>query len=642
MKPFPMLFDPIRIGGMEVKNRIVFPPIGTRFASVAGEVTQHHLDHFEARARGGAGLLIVPWVRVENRMERKTGRLRLDSDEYIRGLSRIADIVHLHDGKIAIQLSQGGRAVTREEAEGGVPVSASEAFCEPFGTKARSLSRDEIDYLIEAFAAASWRAKEAGFDAVEFHAASGYLISQFLSPFVNKRDDAYGGDPQRRMTFLLRIIERTRTRVGDQFPIMVRISADELIKGGLTLADSKFISRQLAEAGVSCIDVTQGIVESYHLAMPPMAVAPGSFVHLAAGIKEVVDIPVITVGRINDPILAEKILEEGKADLIAMGRALIADPDLPLKAAKGDLDKIRPCIACNRCEMATSKNIPIRCAVNPWVGKEKEYRSGPAAEKKRILVAGGGPGGMTAATFLAKQGHRVSLYERENELGGQLRLAARPPHKEELNRLLRYLESELRGAGVEIVLGKEVTEKIVVGLRPDAVVVAAGALPKKLVNMSEADIRTIDAVDVLRGAAGIEDKITVVGAGIVGCETAEFLAAQGREVTIIEILPEIASDMEPFSKILLQERLRQYGVKIFISAKIGKAGQRSLEVIDAAGVSRIIEVGTVVNATGSQPDTCLFTALQGKIANLFLIGDCRKPQGILEAIHEGTQVAFFI
>ncbi len=413
------LFQPIEIGKMRLKNRIVFPAIGTRFAGVTGEATQRDVDHFRARAKGGAALLVVPWVLVETKLGKKIGRLRLDSDEYMRGLHEIADAAHLEGSKIAVQLAHPGRAMSSEETGGGVAVSASEFYTESFRTKARALSVEEIEYLIDAFAAAAYRGKRAGFDAVEFHAASGHLISQFLSPYVNRRADRYGGDPSRRMTFLLEIVRRTREKTGKDYPLLVRISGDEFVDGGLTLEDNKFIAKALAEAGVDCIDVTIGIVESYHKAMPPMSVPRGAYVYLAEGIKKTVDVPVIAVGRINDPTLADRILQEERADLIAMGRALLADPDLPEKARNGAFEDITPCIACNRCEMATSENLPIRCAVNPRLGRERSYDLKSADKAKNVIVVGGGPAGITAARIAALRGHNVVLYEKQSRLGGQ-------------------------------------------------------------------------------------------------------------------------------------------------------------------------------------------------------------------------------
>lgn len=639
MTALTRLFEPIRIGTMDVKNRIVLPPMGTRFASVSGEATRYHINHYFTRAQGGAGLLIVPWVLVDTTFEKKTGRLRLDTDEHIRGLNDIVEAVHINKAKIAIQLSLGGRAISSSEAVGGVPVAPSKAFCAPYGTTSRALTLDEIEYLIEAFAKAAYRAKEAGFDAIEYHGASGYLISQFLSPFVNKRTDAYGGTPQKRLTFLLEIIERTREKVGKNFPQMVRISGDEFVEGGLTLEDNKFISKNLADAGVDCIDVTMGIVESYHKAMPPMCIPRAAYVHLAQGIKEVVDIPVITVGRINDPRLAEQILEEGKADMVAMGRALFADPELPNKARRGAFDDITPCIACNRCEMATSRNIRVHCTVNPNLGRVRDYTLDMTKKQKQVLVVGGGPAGMTAATVAAQRGHNVTLYEKLNMLGGQLILAGSPPYKEEINFYTEYLVNQATKAGVEIVLGEEVTAELVGKLNPDAVLVATGSLQiiPRIPGVDSPNV--VSAWEVLGGEAETKDNVFIVGGGMVGLETAEYLAEKGKTVSVIEMLSDVGVDMEPFSKVFLLERFQEMGVKVFTSMRVNKISSDTLEATDANSEKHVFKSDTVVIAVGSRSCDELYNRLQGQMKELYKIGDCDGPSRILEAVHEATYVA---
>jgi 2,4-dienoyl-CoA reductase-like NADH-dependent reductase (Old Yellow Enzyme family)/thioredoxin reductase len=631
------LFEPINIGKMRVKNRIVFPAVGTRFADAIGDATQRDVNHFRARAVGGAGLLVVPWVLVDTKLGKKVGRLRLDNDEYIRGMHEIVDVVHSNGSKVAIQLAHPGRAMTPEETPDGAAVSSSEFYSASFGTKARALSLNEIEYLIDAFANAALRAKRAGFDAVEYHGANGYLISQFLSPFVNKRDDQYGGSPSRRMNFLLEIVKRTRERTGQDYPLMVRISADEFIDGGLTLQDSKEIARALVDSGVNCIDVNVGIIESYHKSMPPMAVPRGAFVHLAAGIKSVVEVPVIAVGRINTPLLAEKILQEKKADLIAMGRALLADPELPNKARRGAYEDIIPCIACNRCEMATSENLPVRCTVNPRLGRETEYTLTRAQEPKHVCVVGGGPAGMTAAAVGALRGHKVQLYEKQLQLGGQLRLASVPPHKEELLELLKYLELQLRKAGVEVLLGHEFRPELVTENKPDVIIVATGATPIEP-KIAGADLpNVVQAWDILNGREA-KGRVVIVGAGCQGCETAEFLAAKGKDVTIVEMLPELAWDMEPFTKILLLERFEKYRVKVHKSTTVTKIRADGIDAKDKDGRHISIDADTVVICVGSRSNNGLLSILDGSVNEVYGIGDCEEPARLLEAMHAGTHV----
>jgi len=635
---FSNLFKSISIGRLSIKNRIVFPPMGTRFADVSGQVTQRHIDHYKARAKGGAGLLIVPWVLVDTQMEKKTGRLRLDSDEYIRGLNEIVEAVHSHDAKIAIQLSQGGRAISASEALNGIPVSSSVSYCQPYNTTARALTLSEIDHLVEAFAMASYRAKIAGFDAVEYHAASGYLISQFLSPYVNKRTDKYGGNAEKRLTFLYEIIERTREKVGPDYPLMVRISGDEFVDGGLTLDDNKYIAQRLEAAGVNCIDVTMGIVESYHKAMPPMSVPRAAYIHLAKGIKESVSIPVIGVVRINNPTLAERLLEEENADMIAMGRALLADPELPNKAKRGALDDINPCIYCNRCEMATSDNVHVRCSVNPNLGNENKYPLEPTRKPKRIIVVGGGPAGMVAATQTALKGNDVTLFEKKGKLGGQLVLAASPPYKDEIYPLIDYLETQLCKSGAKVILDQEVTNQSLLELQPEVVIISTGAqqIVPRIDGIDKQNV--VYAWDVLRGNVETGNKVIVIGGGMVGLETAEYLAENGCQVQIIEMLPEVGKDMEPFSKIFLIERFQEMGVKISTSCMVNKINDNGVEATDNKWRKHLYEAENVVIAVGSRVDNSINTSFSKGI-EVHTIGDCKMPRKILEAIHEGTLVA---
>jgi len=639
LNQFSNLFKPIKIGKMTVKNRIVFPPMGTRFADVMGQATKMHVEHYRARAKGGAGLLIVPWVLDESKYELKTGRLRLDTDEYIRGLNEIVEAVHEHDAKIAIQLSEGGRAISKSEAKNGPPVAPSVAYCAPYKTTAREMTVEEVEYFVNAFAEASYRAKVAGFDAVEYHAASGYMISQFLSPFVNKRTDKYGGSPGKRMTFLLEIIEKTREKVGPEYPLMVRISGDEFIKGGLTLEDNKYISKELENAGVDCIDVTMGIVESYHKAMPPMCVPRAAYIHLAEGIKQSVDIPVIGVGRINTPELGEKLLEEGKADMIAFGRALLADSELPIKAWNGNVEDITPCIACNRCEMATSDNVHVKCTVNPRVSQEWRFPLVKEYESKDVVVIGGGPAGMSAAANAAKLGHKVTLYEKTDSLGGQLVLAAAPPHKEEIAVLNEYLETQVRKSGVKVLTGEEITPIKISSIKADAVILATGARQIRPRFPGIDDKKVVYSWDVLSGEAVVGDEVVIIGGGMVGLETAELLGMQGKTIRVLEMLPEVGMDMEPFSKIFILERFVELGVEVVTNCRVNGIVDGKVEAMSNDWRQYKYPADTVVIAIGSRANDDLCESLAGLDSDVYVIGDCKDPSKLLEAIHTGTRVA---
>ena len=632
---------------MELRNRIVMPPMTTSFASEAGAVTERLTNYHVERAKGGVGLIIVEATCVESLLGRLiVNQLRVDSDKFLPGLADLVEAVHLHGAKIALQIHHAGRETTLEATEGRMPVSASNVpYIDMYGSpgsvvvRPRPLKIKEIAELVEKFGEGARRAKAAGFDAVEIHGAHGYLIAQFLSPYANKRTDKYGGSFEGRMRFALEIINCVRQKVGSDFPLSFRISADEFIKGGITLKLAKKIAAKLEEAGINVVHVSGSLSETEHMCEAPMAIERGYMVHLAESIKKVVGIPIITVGRINDPEFAEKILQEGKADLVSMGRALIADPMLPLKTKEGRLDEVRKCIACDYgCINRLFAGLRITCNVNPDVGKETEYRITRTEKVKNILIAGGGLAGMEAARVAALRGHHVTLYEKNGELGGQFILATKPPHKEELQNILDYLRGQMNKLNVRIELLKEVTPELVNEEKPDAVVVATGATP---VVPDAPGIRSgnvVTAWDLLKGTASVKDEVVIVGAGEVGCETAEYLVDQGKKVILIETLGDLALDMEPFNRYLLLQRLKEKKVKMFTGTMFQGVVEEGIAISDVRG-KRSLKAESIVLALGSRSNNTLVKALEGKAKQLYVAGDCLKPRKSLEAIHEGSWVA---
>ncbi|MEM3726324.1 MAG: NADH:flavin oxidoreductase, partial [Candidatus Bathyarchaeia archaeon] len=395
------LFEPFQIGTMKLKNRIVMPPMGTNFSNEDGTVTQRLTNYHVERAKGGVGLIIVEGAYVEPRGKGSIKQLGVDHDNKIPGLRDLVTAVKANGAKVALQLFHGGRQ-SHSSIIGTQPVSASEVPCRLTGETPRALTTSEIEELVEVFAEAARRVKEAGFDAVEIHGAHGYLINQFLSPLTNKRTDKYGGDVKKRARFLLEILERIREKVGESYPVLCRINGDDYIEGGIKLEEAKIIAKMLEDGGVDALHISGGIYDSpIPVTTAPMALPHGVMVHLAAGIKKVVNVPVIAVGRLDDPKLAEEILQQGKADLVSMGRALLADPYLPKKIADGALDEINPCIACDECIGRLFFNEDIACTVNAALGREEEYRIEKAKVRKRVLVVGGGPAGMEAARVSA-------------------------------------------------------------------------------------------------------------------------------------------------------------------------------------------------------------------------------------------------
>lgn len=634
------LFEPTNIGTMELRNRVVMPPMAVGF-SRQHAVTQRYIDYMIERARSGVGLIGVEGAVIDrNAGLWGTGALLIDSDEFIAPFNELVEEVHLYGAKIALQITHPGAATTLAMSGGKQPVSASEIPTFEPGVNAKSLTVEEIEEIKDKWANAAQRAKKAGFDAIHIDCAAGYLLCQFLSPYTNKRTDSYGGDLDGRVRLVVEIIEHIRKRVGDDFPIIVDLVADEFIEGGIKLEESKVIAQKLEAAGVNAIRPHHGTSLTYHYVSPSHALPRGCFIHLAEGIKKVVTrAKVITDGRINDPILAERILQEEKADLIAMGRAFIADPEWLKKAADGKLEDIRKCIGCTRCFTRLFADIGVKCTVNAAMGKERDLKIKVADKPRKVLVVGGGPGGMEAARVAALEGHEVILCEKNGQLGGQSNLAAVAPYKEETKNITEYLINQVNKLGVKVELKKEVTPEAVKEIKPDVVIVATGAKPliPDIIGVNQKNV--ITAWEVLSGQVETEDNVLIVGGGTVGCETAEFLKDKGKEVTIIEMLSELGMDMEPFDRCFFLERFAKSGIKALTNTKVEEIIDRGVIVITSERKRQEIEGASIVLAMGSMANTELWENLRKEKAEIHVIGDCREPRKMFEAIHEGSHIA---
>jgi len=595
---FKKLFEPGTIGKMEVKNRIVMAPVNSRFGGEFGAVTQRWIDYYVERAKGGTGLIIVENNCVDWPLGKADGFLtRLDEDRFIPGFHDLAEAVHPYGAKIASQLQHAGRNTTLANTEGLQPVAPS-VLISYRGTVAREVTIPEIEVIAGKFAEAARRTKEAGFDAVEMHGAHGYLFTQFLSPLTNKRNDMYGGSFENRMRFAVEVIERTREKVGPDFPIIFRFSVDEYLPGGVDLEEGKRIARRLEEAGVDAIDVSAGTRESAGtVIMPNMAVPRGCFVHLAARIKEVVSIPVIVVGRINDPILAEEILDQGKADFVTLGRQMLADPYFAEKAARGALDDIRPCIACNECLVRLYRKWRLGCSVNA---------------------------------------------EKGQQLGGQLLLASVPSFKKEIEGFIKYLVRQLEKVGVRVELGREVTRDLVKEEKPEVVIVATGARPliPSISGIERKEVVTAEAV--LAGEAKVGKRVVVAGGGRVGVEIACHLEEEGASVTLVEMTGEIGADLEPVMMEYLLGRLKEHGMRVLTQRKVEAITGDGVKIVDREWRGELLAADTVVLALGAQSNGALLQELKGIDVEVHAIGDCAKPRTMYEAVHEGAQVGRLI
>jgi len=637
------LFMPIKVGKEELRNRIVMLALTTGYNEPDNTVGDRIINFYAERAKGGVGLIIVPFTAVDIASPAQPG---LFHDRFIPGARRLSDAVHAHGAKMAAQLLTQYHWATSEgsapEVVGPSPVLNQMMRCTP-----KALTIEEIHRLVEEHAKAAWRAREAGFDAVELPIVGGYLLNRFLSPHSNKREDEYGGSLENRMRLPLEIIEAIKQSAGEDYAIICRLNVEEFMEGGHSIEDSKKVAAVLEASGVNAINVYVG----WHECPVPtvqMLVPRGAFVYLAEDIKKVVKIPVIAANRINDPILADKILSEGKADLIGMARALLADPEFPNKAREGRIDEIVPCIACSYClaEILAAykdweKPVSTFCVVNPRAGKELEYAIRPAPVAKRVFVVGGGPGGTETAIVAASRGHQVTLYEKGDRLGGQLLTASLPPHKDEIDALVGSLIVRTREAGVEVKLNTEVDLKTIEQAKPDVVVLATGATPIIPDIPGARGNNVVTAVEVLTGQKEVGETVIVIGGGMVGCETAEFLAQRGKKISIVEMLPRIGNDIVATNRPFTLARLRQAGIRMDTNTKVEEITNKGVRV-SRDGVSDFLEGDTAVLAVGFTANKELADELEGRVAALYSVGDCVEARMIREAIEEGFRVGMEI
>ena len=649
---YERLFSPGRIGTLELKNRLVYPPMGTNVC-VGGEATDRFLAYHEARAKGGVGLDIVENANVDT-----VGGaglpfgLNIDDDKYIPGLRKLAQTIKKNGAKACLQIYHGSIWIKGEQR----PVMGAEL--------PRELSVDDIQYIIQKFVAGARRAKEAGFDAIEIHGANINGQTQFRSRVWNTLKNKYGGSVENRARFMCDTLKAVRKEVGKNFPLWCRTSIYEVyyVKGGkvaeygVTLQDTLVHVPMFVAAGANAIHLSQGgfydYAWQYFTMCPTEADGPAPYLDLVEQVKKTVSVPVIAAASIT-PEIGDQAIKQGKLDFVAMGRALQADPDLPIKIARGREKDIRPCILCNHCIETLPWAEGIVCVVNPALGMEKEFEIKKAAKPKKVVIVGGGPGGMEAARVAALRGHQVTLYEKERKLGGQLILAAIPPHKQVINKLTAYMVHQLRKLKVKVVLGKAITAAEIKKAKPDVVILAAGVKP--LIRTSE-DILGIDtlknvvtAEDVLAGKAKVGNKVFIIGGDLVGCETAEFLADQGKQVTIARRSQFMANKMNPDMRMLLVDRLRNKGVRMLTGVQYQQALDRGVRVHLRGGITSMAEIAadglksipadTIVLAAGSVPNNELKEAIEKAGIEVKCVGDCVEPRTMLEAIKEGWLAA---
>lgn len=635
MKNFPHLFEPIQIGKTTVKNRIFMPPLSTNLAD-KGYVTDALVEHYSNRARGGVGLIVTEVTTVEPTYTYLPGDMSIYDDSYIPGWKKLVDAVHKYDTKILSQLFHPAYMAFPVP---GTPQLIAPSNVGPYYAKSapRAVTVEELHVLVRQFGEAALRFKKAGGDGVEIQCAHAHgLLGGFLTPLYNKRTDEYGGDINGRLRLTLEVIREVRKQCGDDFIIDVRISGDEYSEGGLTLNDMIYVSKQLEREGVDFLHVSGGNTIKRGSSMPAPGTSPAPHAHASEEIRKHVHIPVATVARINEPWVAEELIADGKADICMIGRANLCDSEFANKAREGRTDDIRPCIGCGRCLTGIMFGKPIACTVNPSV---ETNDIDEADVKKKVLVIGGGPAGMEAAYVAKKRGHEVVLCEKENELGGLLRLAAVPISKQELCKVIKFMARRLDNEGIDVRTGCEVTPQMLADEFKDyEIICSTGAKPKEIEAFKQFK-QTMTADDILSGRKFPGRKIVILGGGSVGCETADYLAPlvndlfpANRDVTVIEMTGSLMTGDGGAAKSRLTQRLMSKGVKLLLNAQVKKVDESTITYEQDGEEHTIKDADTLVFAVG-------YTPTKVEYENAHYIGDCGKVGNLKDAISGAYQLA---
>lgn len=628
------LFAPLTIGTFTVRNRILSTAHFTGYGE-NGVPSERHLNYWTSKSRGGIGLIITEVQPIHPTAGIWPQMIHTYDDACIEPFRRVVAAVHEHGAKIVAQVWHPGRNTNR--------ITVSDVWAPSpipdilYGEMPHEMTVPEIQEVVRAYGDGARRMREAGLDGVEIHSAHGYLPQQFMSPLSNVRSDEYGGSEENRVRFVREVIDSVREAVGPDYTVGIRVSGDEFQEGGLTLADMKRIVAGLTASGkLDYVNVSLSGIDI----IAPMYTAPGSYVYLAEGIKEVVDLPVFCIGRINDPFLAESIVARGQADIVGMTRANIADPELPNKAREGRVEEIRRCIACNEaCWGRVSHPDGITCSLNPSVGHEKELEILPASAKKRVMVIGSGLAGMEAARVAALRGHSVTLHEQSDDLGGQLLIAARAPGRQEMAVPVGYYEHQFELLGVDVRVGSTVTPELVEQETPDAVIVATGGLPGDLSVPGADGANVVQARDVLSGAARTGQNVVVVAAdrGMEGLTTADFLAEQGKDIEVLISDASVGAEVEMLTNFAVRGRLAGNGVVLSTGMSVEAIEGDTVVALDSgSGEQRRIEgVDTVVLSMGSVPNDALLERLRGLGLEVHAVGQCREVGKMLESALDG-------
>ncbi|MCR4587890.1 MAG: NAD(P)/FAD-dependent oxidoreductase [Lachnospiraceae bacterium] len=637
---YEKIFQRGRIGALNLKNRVVMPAMGVSLAQQNGEANEHIIRYYEERAKGGVGLIITEICRVEpvygTAIPNQLGAYEMGQ---IPHLERLAERVHKYGTKIFLQLQHPGRENKSSMIGGRQIVAPSAVMCKVTQEMPRALTTEEVQDLVKAFIRGAVFAKIAGFDGVELHAAHGYLLDEFLSPYTNKRTDRYGGSFENRIRILEEMITGIRFMCGPKFAISVRISADEFVEGGLKLEDGVKIARTLESFGIDVINVSSGIYESSTTIVEPASFAQGWKRHLGTAVKKAVSIPVIAANNIKDPDVAEELLETNVCDYVALGRAHLADPNWVKKTKEGRADEINKCIGCLYCFGSLSEGGHIKCAVNPRCGREVEYSDiVKNGNGRKVAVIGSGPAGMVAALTLSERGFAPVLFEKEDHLGGQLNVAEKPLLKEKLGAYKQSLINRvMKDSNIQVCLSTEATAEAVKAVNPVGVFIATGGTPivPKIPGIDGANV--MSAEDVLLGRKEAKGKVAVIGGGVTGLETAETLGDKGCQVTLVEMMKDVGTGLYKSVLVDMMMRYQKMGIQVKTCERLMSIGEKDVTLMNTvtSQMSKL-EADTVVIALGVTPVNQLVDTFYNEFDNVFVLGDANRSGRIVDATFDAN------